>query len=102
MMPLCPKCGQPMTGIAFVDGRTSYGTSWGKQIPVCHPCEDAKYPFPPLERERKARIAKRLSHREAATMLGITPVLLSQYEHGAIDVPGDVLAAMHSLYGEVA
>jgi hypothetical protein len=87
-----------MTGIAFVDGRNPDGSSWGSQVPVCHPCEDARYPFPRLETERKARIAKRLSHREAATLLGVTPVLLSQYEHGALEVPDDLLAAMRELY----
>lgn len=96
---ICPTCGQAMNGVAFVDYRNPDGDTWGRMEAYCVPCEQAKYPFPRLEAERTARVAKRMTHREAATALGITAPLLSQYEAGMHEVPNDVLAAMRRLYG---
>lgn len=98
MSDTCPKCGQPMTGIAFVDYRNPDGEEWGRMEAYCVPCEAAKYPYPRLEAERKARISKRMTHREAASALGITAPLLSQYEAGMHQAPPDLIDRMHDLY----
>lgn len=97
MSDTCPKCGQPMTGIAFVDAYRD-GKMIGWQEAFCEHCEAAKFPYPRLEAERKARISKRMTHREAASALGITAPLLSQYEAGMHQAPPDLIDRMHDLY----
>ena len=97
MSDTCSICGAVMTGIAFVDGRNADGTAWGRIQAFCEPCEAAKYPYPQLEAERKARIAKRLSQRDAASALDITLVQLSRYESGRELAPPELIDRMHDL-----
>lgn len=44
------------------------------------------------------RVGARLSLREAAKMLGLTPRLLSDFEWGRAELPGDTAQAMEQLY----